>query len=130
MAKTVRTVSSEGFTASTEIRDFDLDLDATGDEAPDTLEALLATYGACYVPALRVGGQQNGVEDLGHVEIDITGELNDDDKLASVHFDVRLEEDVDDSTIQDIVDRADALCKVRDALKSDLHASVEVEAGV
>ncbi|RZV10630.1 hypothetical protein BDK88_1803 [Natrinema hispanicum] len=78
MAKTVTTVSDEGYTATNEIREFETTIDANGEDDPDTLEALLAAYGSCYVPALRVGGQQRGADDLGKIEIDITGELNDD----------------------------------------------------
>ncbi|WP_290818131.1 OsmC family protein [Halovivax sp.] len=129
MSKDVTTVSDEGFAATNEIRDFDLRIDAGGEETPDTLETLLAAYATCYVPALRVGGRQRDVDELGRIEIDVTGELNDDDKLASVSFDVTVEADVDDETAERIVDRANELCKVHDALKSELHADVAVEGG-
>ncbi len=121
MAKEVTTVSEEGFGSTSEIREFEMEIDATGEETPDTLEALLASYAACYVPALRVGAQQRNVDDLGHLEIDVTGELNDDDKLASVRFDIAVEADVDEETGETIVERADQLCKVHDALKPALH---------
>ncbi len=125
MAKTITSVSDDGFHVDTQIRDFDHPIDAQGEETPDTLETLLAAYAACYVPALRVGSQQRGVEDLGRIEIETTGELNDDDKLESVHFSVETEVDLDDETAGEIRERADELCKVHDALKSDLHATVE-----
>ncbi|WP_049921353.1 OsmC family protein [Halopiger djelfimassiliensis] len=127
MAKEVTTVAEEGFSATNEIREFETAVDANGEDAPDTLETLLAAYGSCYVPALRVGGQQRGVDDLGRVEIETTGELNDDDKLESVRFDVRVEADVDDETGDEIIERAFELCKVHDALKGDLHAETTFE---
>ncbi|AFO56137.1 MULTISPECIES: OsmC family protein [Natrinema] len=127
MAKQVTTVSDEGYSATNEIRDFETTVDANGEAAPDTLETLLAAYGSCYVPALRVGGQQRGVDDLGRIEIDIDGDLNDDDKLESVRFDVRVEADVDDDTGDEIIDRAFELCKVHDALKDSLHADTTFE---
>ena len=127
MSKHVTTVSDEGFSTTNEIRDFETSIDATGDDAPDTLESLLAAYGSCYVPALRVGGQQRGVEELGRIEIDVSGELNDDDKLDTISFDIRVEADVDDETGQSIVDRAFELCKVHDALKESLHADASIE---
>ncbi|WP_049927498.1 OsmC family protein [Halopiger goleimassiliensis] len=127
MAKEVTTVSEEGYSATNEIREFEQTIDAQGEESPDTLETLLAAYGSCYVPALRVGGQQRGVEDLGTVEIETTGELNDDDKLASISFDVRVEAEVDDETAAEIVERANELCKVHDALKPELHAETTLE---
>ncbi|MFP8957324.1 OsmC family protein [Natrialbaceae archaeon A-CW3] len=127
MAKDVTTTSEEGFASTNQIRDFEVTIDATGEDAPDTLESLLAAYGSCYVPALRVGGQQRGVDDLGKVEISVTGEQNDDDKLESVSFDIRVEADVDDETGQKIIDRANELCKVYDAVKSDLKAQATIE---
>lgn len=127
MTKTVTTVSDEGFSATNEIREFETTIDATGEDAPDTLETLLATYASCYVPALRVGGEQRGVEDLGRIEIETTGELNDDDKLESIAFEIRVAADVDDETGEKIVDRANELCKVHDALKTDLYAETTLE---
>ncbi|WP_436344846.1 OsmC family protein [Natronorubrum sp. FCH18a] len=129
MAKQVTTVSEEGYSATNEIRDFETTIDATGEEAPDTLEALLAAYASCYVPALRVGGEQRGAGDLGRVEIESTGDLNDDDKLESVSFDIRVEADVDDETADEVIERANELCKVHDALKSDLYAETSFESG-
>ncbi|MXV62128.1 OsmC family peroxiredoxin [Natronorubrum sp. JWXQ-INN-674] len=127
MAKQVTTVSEEGYSATNEIRDFETAIDANGEDAPDTLEALLAAYASCYVPALRVGGQQRDAGELGQIEIETTGELNDDDKLESVQFDIRVEADVDDDTGEKIIERAFELCKVHDALKSDLHAETSFE---
>lgn len=127
MAKEVHTTSTEGFSSENSIRDFELTIDATGEESPDTLESLLASYSACYVPALRVGSEQRNGGDLGEVEIAVTGELNDDDKLESISFDVTTEADLDDETADQIVERADELCKVHDALKESLHADVTLE---
>ncbi|AGB38465.1 OsmC family protein [Natronococcus occultus] len=129
MSKQVTTVSEEGFSATNEIGEFETTIDAEGEDAPDTLESLLAAYASCYVPALRVGGQQRDAGDLGRIEIESTGELNDDDKLESVYFDIRVEADVDDDTGQEVIDRAFELCKVHDALKSELHADTDFEGG-
>jgi uncharacterized OsmC-like protein len=127
MSKEVHAVSEEGFSTTTNARDFEVTIDATGEAAQDTLEALLGTYAACYVPALRVGAEQRDAGELGHVEIDVTGELNDDDKLAATHFDVKVAGDVADKT-DAIVERAHELCKVHDALKTDVRADVSLEA--
>ncbi|MFW5939037.1 MAG: OsmC family protein [Halolamina sp.] len=122
MTKQVTTVSEEGYESTTQIRDFSVDIDPGGESTPDTLESLLAAYGACYVPALRVGAQQRDVGDLGEIELSITGELNDDDKLDSVHFDIAVGADVSAEEGQAAIDRAFDLCKVHDALKDSLHA--------
>ncbi len=124
MAKTVTSVSEEGSHVDNQIRDFDHQIDAQGEETPDTLETLLAAYASCYVPALRVGSRQRGVEGLGRVEIEATGELNDDDKLASIAFSVETEADFDEETAEAVRERAAELCKVHDALTSQLHATV------
>lgn len=126
MAKHVTTVSEEGISATTEIRSFEMQIDSAGESAPDTLEALLSAYASCYVPALRVGGRQRGVDDLGRIEIDATGEVNDDDKLESIDFEIRVDADVDDDSAAAMVERANALCKVHDALKPELHATTTV----
>ncbi|USZ68292.1 OsmC family protein [Halorussus salilacus] len=129
MTKEVTTTSEAGFQADNRIRDFDHTIDATGEEAPDTLEALLAAYASCYVPALRVGAEQRDVGDLGKVEIDVEGGLDDDDKLDSVTFVVRTEAELDDEQAEAVVERANELCKVHDALKESLAAEVEVQGG-
>jgi uncharacterized OsmC-like protein len=127
MSKQVTTVSEEGYASTTDVREFSVDIDPGGESAPDTLESLLASYGACYVPALRVGAQQRDVGDLGRIEFDVTGELNDDDKLASIHFDIAVGADVSDAEGQAAIDRAFELCKVHDALKPELHAETSFE---
>lgn len=127
MAKDVHTVSEEGFTSTSDIRDFELFIDPGGEEAPDTIEVLLADYAACAAPAFRVGAQQRDVDDLGRLAIDVTGELNDEDKLESVAFDVSVEADLEDGKAEEIIERVEALCKVHDALKESLHADITLE---
>ena len=129
MTKEVTTTSEEGYASDNQIRNFDRTIDATGEEAPDTLEAVLAAYASCYVPALRVGAEQRDVGDLGRIEIDADGGLNDDDKLESVQFTIRTEATMDDGQADDVVARADELCKVHDALKSELEAQIDVKSG-
>jgi uncharacterized OsmC-like protein len=69
------------------------------------------------------------VGDLGRIEIDADGGLNDDDKLESVQFTIRTEATMDDGQADDVVARADELCKVHDALKSELEAQIDVKSG-
>jgi len=126
MSKTVQTTSTEGYSSTSEVGEFTLEIDATGEESPDTLETLLSTYAACYVPALRVGAKQRDAGDLGEITIDVTGDLNDDDKLSAIHFDVSTDADLDDETAAEVLARAEELCKVHDALKSSLHAEVSL----
>ena len=127
MSKHVVSTSDEGYVSNNEVRDFELTIDAGGEETPDTIETLLADYAACYVPALRVGGKQRGVDDLGKIENAVTGEVNDDGKLTSISFDIKVEAALDDETGQQVLDRAFELCKVHDALKDELHADSTIE---
>lgn len=126
MAKEAHVTSEEGFVASIDIREYDMTLDSGAEVGPDTLESLVGTYAACYVPALRVGAEQRNVGDLGRIEIDVVGELNDDDKLDAVSFDVTVNAEVDAEDVTAVVERANALCKVHDALKPSLHADVSI----
>ena len=126
MAKEVHSTSTEGYSTTSQIRDFETTIDATGEDAPDTLEALLAAYSSCYVPALRVAAEQRDVGDLGEISIDVTGELNDDDKLESVAFDIETDAEMDDDKAEQVIDRANALCKVHDALKDSLKAEMSL----
>jgi uncharacterized OsmC-like protein len=129
MTKEVTTVSDEGYKSENDVRDFEMTIDATGEDGPDTLESLLAAYGSCYVPALRVGAEQRDVGDLGRIEIDATGDLNDDDKLKAVQFTVKTEAEMTDEEADEVVTRANQLCKVHDALKAEIEANVAVESG-
>lgn len=127
MSKQVTTVSDSGYASTTDVRDFSVDIDPGGESAPDTLESLLASYGACYVPALRVGAKQRDVGELGHIELSITGELNDDDKLSGIQFDIAVEADISEPAGEEAIDRAFDLCKVHDALKGELSAETTFE---
>lgn len=126
MAKHVTTISAAGFDSTTEVGSYSVEIDPTGESAPDTLESLLGTYAACYIPALRVGAEQRSAGELGHIEIAVTGELNENDKLDSIAFAVSVDADLSAETAEAVIDRANALCKVHDALKADLHATVTI----
>ena len=127
MAKEVVNTSTEGYSSTSEVRDFTVEIDATGEETPDTVEMLLADYAACYVPALRVGGNQRGVDDLGTIETTVTGEVDEDGKLTEIAFDIAVEASLEEGQGQEILDRAFELCKVHDALKQSLHADATIE---
>lgn len=127
MTLEVSTHSAEGFASTSTIRAFSVDIDPTGDDAPDTLESLLAAYAACYVPALRVAANRNDAGDLGAVDIDVTGELNEDDKLAAVSFDITTEAALDAEAAAAVVTGANALCKVHAALRDGLEAATTVD---
>ena len=118
------TVSEEGYASTSQVGDFDLQIDATGETGPDPNGTLVATYASCFLPAFRVGAQQRGEEDLGTVQIDASAELDDDDDLTSIDFDLHVEADLDDETLDEIVDRAEGICHVHAALREGVQADI------
>ena len=126
MAKSVTTESNEGFVSNTNLGEDSITIDGSGEETADTLEHLLATYAACYIPALRVGAKQRNIGELGRIQIEAAGELNDNDKLESVTFDILVDTELDEEAATTLITRANELCKVHDALKPSLYASVTI----
>ena len=123
------TVSEEGYACTSQVGDFDLQIDATDETGPNPNAALVATYASCYLPAFRVGGSQRGEEDLGKIQIDASAELDDDDDLAAIAFDVHVEAELEDETVDDIAERAEGICHVHAALRDELNADVSVYPG-
>jgi len=121
----VTSTSTEGFATASRIGDWELTIDATGEEGPDPNQVLAADYASCFIPAFRVGANKEGFEDLGTVEIDVAADLDDDDDLASVAFDIHVEESLGDS-VDDVVARAEDICHVHAALREGLHADITV----
>lgn len=122
------TVSEEGFVSNSQMGDFNLTVDATGEEGPSPNQVLVADYASCYLPAFRVGGQKEGHDDLGKVQIDAEADLDDDDDLTRISFDIHVEADVDDDTLDSIVERGEDICHVHSALREELHADITAHA--
>ncbi|WP_248897592.1 OsmC family protein [Haloplanus halobius] len=120
------TVSEEGFACVNQVGDFEFTIDATDQDGPNPNAALVATYASCFLPAFRVGGEQRGHDDLGKVQIDADATLDDDDDLASIHFAIHVEADIDDETLAEIVERAEDICHVDAALRDGLAADIDV----
>lgn len=123
------TICEEGYTCRTRLDGLELVVDAAGENGPTSNHVLVADYASCFVPALRVGGRQRGVDDLGRVEIDVEGDLNADDDLAAVRFHVRTETAVDDETMDEILERAEDICHVHAVLREEVHADISYETG-
>ena len=123
------TVSESGYASTSQVGEFDLQIDATDETGPNPNATLVATYASCYLPAFRVGGSQRGEEELGKIQIDASAELDDHDDLESIAFDVHVEADLDDETAADIAERAEGICHVHSALREELNADVSVYTG-
>ncbi|MBB6645355.1 OsmC family protein [Halobellus ruber] len=118
------TVSDEGFASSSQVGEFELGIDATGETGPDPNAVLVADYAACFLPAFRVGAQQRDHDDLGKVQIDADADLDDDDDLEAIRFDIHVEADLDGGTLAEIVERAEDICHVHSALRPELRAEI------
>jgi len=123
------TVSEEGYACTSQVGEFDLQIDATDETGPNPRRAR-RDIRLLLPPAFRVGGSQRGEEELGKVQIDASAVLDDDDDLLeSIAFDVHVAADLDDETATDIAERAEGICHVHSALRDDLHADVSVYPG-
>ncbi|KTG10143.1 hypothetical protein AUR64_11145 [Haloprofundus marisrubri] len=120
------TVSEEGYASTSEVGDFELSIDATGEQGPDPNSVLVADYASCFLPAFRVGGSQRGFDDLGKLQIDAEADLDDDDDLTGIRFDIYVEADLGDE-VDEVVSRAEDICHVHAALREGLHAEISVE---
>jgi len=123
----VSSVCEEGFTTENEIDgEWSLVVDALGEDGPNPNQVLAADYASCYIPAFRVGAQQEGYEDVGRVEVDVSADLDEDDDLESISFEIRVEESLGDD-VGAIVERGENICHGHSALQNGLHADISVE---
>lgn len=123
------TVSDEGFSSTSQVGDYELAIDATGETGPSPNQVLVADYASCFLPAFRVGGQKEGHDDLGKVQIDAEADLNDEDDLSAIRFTIHVEADLSDDEFDAVVERAEDICHVHAALKPELYAEIDVHGG-
>lgn len=122
------TVNEEKFFASTRVGDFELGIDATGEDGPTPNETLLSAYASCYAAAFRAGGQRVHDVDVGRLEIEAEADLDGDDDLADVRFTLYVEAELDDEQAEAMVDSANDICHIHSAVHEGLHVDVEVVA--
>ncbi|MGM0604492.1 MAG: OsmC family protein [Halobacteriota archaeon] len=119
------TVSEAGYASTNHVGEYEFEADALGDSAPTPNAILVADYASCFLPAFRVGGQKEGVDDLGEVQIEAEGDLNDGDDLTAIRFTILVEADITDEQFEAIVDRAEDICHVHTALRPELRAEID-----
>jgi uncharacterized OsmC-like protein len=121
----VTSTSEEGYTTTSVAGEWELVVDATGEDGPDPNQVLAADYASCFIPAFRVGANKEGFDDIGKVEIGVEADLNDEDDISAIRFDLHVEESLEDS-VDDVVARAEDICHVHAALREELHADISV----
>jgi len=126
----VDSTSTEGYTTESIIDgEWELVVDALGENGPSPNQVLAADYASCYIPALRVAADQHDYDDVGEVSVEVAADLDEDDDLEYIAFDISVEEDLGENA-QDIVELAEDICHVHSALIDELHADISIETGV
>jgi uncharacterized OsmC-like protein len=120
------TVNEAKFHALSRAGDFELSIDATGEDGPTPNEVLVADYASCFSFACRAGAQREMDVELGKVETSAEADLDDDDDLTGISFEMHVEADLDDSEVEDLLSLGKDICHVHDSVKDSLHADVEV----
>ncbi|PSQ01895.1 hypothetical protein BRC94_02815 [Halobacteriales archaeon QS_5_70_17] len=123
------TTSEEGYTSVSRVGDYELTVDATDQDGPNPNQVLIADYASCFIPAFRVGGNEEGHDDLGKITIEVEGDLDDDDDLTAIRFTMHVGADLSDDEFDAVVDRAEDICHVHAALREELHADITVHGG-
>ncbi|WP_254767410.1 OsmC family protein [Salinilacihabitans rarus] len=119
------TTNEDGFDTQSVIGDFALAIDPMDETGPNPNAVLVADYASCFLPAVRLGAQKAGYDDLGRMEIEATAEMDDEDDLEAIAFTLKVEADVDDPA--ELVALGEDMCHVHAALREDLTADVTVE---
>jgi len=117
--------SEEGYAVTGIAGEWELKTDATGETGPTPNQVLAADYAACFIPAFRVAAGKLGHDDIGVVEVDVGVDLDEDDDLENVSFDIQVEAALGNE-VEPIVDRAEDICHVQSALREELHADISV----
>ncbi len=126
----IESTSEEGYTVESVINgEWELIVDALSEDGPSPNEVLAADYASCYIPALRVAAGKYNYDDIGEVEVEVAADLDEDDDLESIAFEVSVEESLGNEE-QDIVELAEDICHVHSALVEELHAEISIESGV
>lgn len=117
--------SQRGFVTTSVADEWEVTIDATGEEGPTPNQLLVADYASCFIPALRVSARENGIDDLGRIVVDVKASLDEDDDLSGIRFDLQVEASLGDQA-DAIVDHAKRICHVHSTLREQLHADVSV----
>ncbi len=124
----VTSTCEEEYTVESIVGDWDLVVDALEENGPSANQVLVASYASCYLPAFRVAANKEGFDDVGTIEIESEANLDDDDDLTDISWELHVEEDLGDS-VDDVVSRAEDICHVHSALREGLHADITVTDG-
>jgi len=120
------TVNEAKYHALSRAGEFELSIDATGEEGPTPNEVLVADYASCFTFACRAGASRRMDVDLGRVETDAEAEVDDSDDLAAVSFHLHVEADLSEEEIEKVLELGEEICHVHAAMRESLHADLEL----
>lgn len=120
------TVNEEKFSASSRVGDFELSIDATGEDGPTPNEVLVADYASCYTFAFRAGAQREHDLSLGKIQTEAAADLDEDDDLASISLTLHVEDDLSDEQIESLIALGEEICHIHSAVGTELHADIEI----
>jgi len=120
------TVNEAKFHALSRAGDYELSIDATGEEGPTPNQVLVADYASCFTFACRAGAQREMDVELGKVETAAEADLDGDDDLTGISFDMHVEADLDDDQVEELLALGEDICHVHDSLKESLAADIDV----
>jgi uncharacterized OsmC-like protein len=124
----VTSTSTEGYATRSEVGEWELTVDATDQEGPNPNAVLAADYASCFIPALRVAANKEGVGDLGVIEVEVSAALDEEDDLESIAFDIEVEGSLDGAD-DAVLASAEDICHVHSALREELQAELTIADG-
>ena len=123
----VTSVCEEGYTVESDIDgEWQLVVDALGEDGPTAQQVLTADYASCYIPAFRVAADQHGFDDIGRVKVESEADLDEDDDVESIAFRVLVEASLDGEGTA-VAETAEDICHVHSSLIEKNHAHITVE---
>jgi uncharacterized OsmC-like protein len=117
--------NDEKFFATSRVGDFELSIDATGNDGPTPDEIIVADYAACYSFAFRAGAQREHDLSLGKIRTEAEADLE-EDYLEAIRLTVHVEDDLDDEQVASLVALGEEICHVHQAVREGLHAEIDV----
>ena len=123
------TVNEEEFFASSRVGNFELSIDATGEDGPTPNEVLVADYASCYTFAFRAGAQREHDLSLGPIQTEAVAELDENDDLASISLTLHVEDDLTDEQVESLTALGEEICHIHSAVGEELRADIEVVPG-
>ena len=125
----IRSSNEAGFSATSDIDGVELTTHAQGEGRPSPNAVVVTDYAQCFSYAFRATAMRGDFEDTGAITVEAHADLDEDDDLTAIRFDLHVEQSYADDEVEELLAGAEDLCHVHAALKPSLHADVTVHTG-